>query len=107
HAGLIRYMAEMPNQSLVQFASLPTQIVVPCFYAIAGFLAYMGWSNAVNPRAYVKRYVLRITVIYCLFCLLFVVIYVTPALIADGLTTANLLLQSRILFMMFILNGPF
>lgn len=107
HAMLIRYVGKMPSQSVIQFTSLPTRIVVPCFYVISGFLAYMGWSNAANPRTYVKRYVLRITFIYCLFCLVFIIQFIVPALIADGLTMGNLLLQSRILFMMFVLNGPF
>ncbi|MBD2872758.1 acyltransferase family protein [Paenibacillus arenilitoris] len=107
HLFLIRYMAQMPAQSLVQFVSLATRIVVPCFYVVAGFLAYKGWSRAASPKGYVVKYAARIGIVYAFFCLLFIAESIVPKLISDGLTAGNLFLQAKVLFMTFFLNGPF
>lgn len=30
--------------------------VVPCFYTVAGFLAYKGWTSAARPQTYIRHY---------------------------------------------------
>jgi len=107
HLMLIRYMAQMPAQAIVQFSGLATRIVVPCFYVVAGFLAYKGWSHAANSRVYIQKYLLRLGIIYCIFCGLFVAKSIIPKLISDGLSAGNLFIQAKVLFIAFFLNGPF
>lgn len=107
HLMLLRYMALMPGQAIVQFSGLATRIVVPCFYVVAGFLAYKGWSHAANPRLYIQKYLLRIGIVYCLFCCLFVAESIVPKLINDGWSAGNLFIQAKVLFIAFFLNGPF
>ncbi|WP_054026578.1 hypothetical protein [Bacillus sp. FJAT-28004] len=107
HLMLLRYMALMPGQAIVQFSGLATRIVVPCFYVVAGFLAYKGWSHAASSRLYIQKYVLRLGIIYCLFCCLFIAESIVPNLISDGLSAGNLFIQAKVLFIAFFLNGPF
>ena len=107
HIMLLRYMTLLPAQSLVQFASLATRVVVPCFYVIAGFLAYKGWSHAASPRSYIQKYLKRLLIIYGLFCCLFAAESIVPKLISDGLSAGNLFVQAKILLVAVFLNGPF
>jgi hypothetical protein len=107
HIMLIRYMTLLPGQALVQFASLATRVVVPCFYVIAGFLAYKGWSHAASSRSYMQKYLKRLLIIYCFFCSFFVAEHIVPKLISDGFTAGNLLVQAKILVIAVFLNGPF
>jgi hypothetical protein len=106
HVMLARYTALVPNQQL-QFVLFSLRIIVPCFYVVAGFLAYKGWTNAKNPRLYVRKYLTRILMMYGFFCLIFIVEIILPDLLNKGLSITNLYLQARILFMTVILNGPF
>lgn len=107
HIMLNRYMGLMPEQHVLQFVMLNLRVIVPCFYVIAGFLAYKGWVNASDPKAYIRRYITRIMMMYSFFCLLFVAEYIIPALLSNGLSLANLFLQAKILFMTVFLNGPY
>lgn len=107
HIMLIRYMEFMPHQQPMQFVFLNLRFIIPCFYVVAGFLAYKGWTYAANAGAYVQKYIYRILTIYCFFCLLFAAEYVLPALVSNGLTMSNLFLQTKIVFMTVFLNGPF
>lgn len=105
HLVINRYMVSMPDHQL-RFLSLPLGVIVPCFYVVAGFLAYKGWTNASNSQHYIRRYVSRILLMYVPFCLLFVFVFIAPELIRGGLTIANLGLQAKILAVAVILNGP-
>ncbi|MGO4549324.1 acyltransferase family protein [Paenibacillus sp. 2TAB23] len=107
HLMLIRYMALLPGQAIIQFTSLATRIVVPCFYVVAGFLAYKSWTHADSPRSYMLKYFKRIGIIYALFCCLFIAGSIFPKLVSDGLGTGNLMIQAKVLFMAIFLNGPF
>ncbi|OMF20420.1 hypothetical protein BK133_29250 [Paenibacillus sp. FSL H8-0548] len=107
HIMLLRYLEFVPGQKLFQFTALATRVVVPCFYVIAGFLAYKGWTHAASPRKYIGRYFKRILIIYCFFCCIFVAEHIVPKLISEGLSAGNLFVQAKILFMAFFLNGPF
>jgi hypothetical protein len=106
HVMLFRYMELVPNQQL-QFIGLLSRVIVPCFYVTAGFLAYKGWTRAMDSRLYVRKYVIRILMLYGFFCVFFLVEHILPAIINNGLSIPNLYLQSKIIFMMFFLNGPF
>jgi hypothetical protein len=106
HVMLIRYIAFVPDQQL-QFILFMLRVIVPCFYVIAGFLAYKGWINARNPRLYVQRYLSRILIIYGVFCLAYIAKVILPALINNGFSNNNLYLQAKILIMTVILNGPY
>ncbi|UQZ85514.1 Acyltransferase family protein [Paenibacillus konkukensis] len=105
HAMLLKYFARVPNQQL-QFVLLQLRVVVPCFYVIAGFLAYKGWTRAADSRAYVRKYAARIGLLYGAFCLLFLAEFVVPALISGGISPVNLLLQCKIIAVMLVINGP-
>ncbi|MEV5026500.1 acyltransferase family protein [Paenibacillus sp. LPE1-1-1.1] len=107
HLMLIKYMALMPGQAVIQFTSLATRVVVPCFYVVSGFLAYKSWSHAADPRLYMQKYFKRIAIIYCFFCVIFIAQSIVPKLISEGLSAGNLVLQAKILFMAIVLNGPF
>jgi hypothetical protein len=107
HIMLLRYMTLLPGQALVQFASLATRVVVPCFYVIAGFLAYKSWSHAASSRSYIQKYLKRLLIIYCFFCCIFVAEHIVPKLISDGLSAGNLFVQAKILVIAVFLNGPF
>lgn len=82
------------------------KIIVPCFYMISGFLVYQGWSHAGRSRSYIIKYATRFTLIYLLFCLAFAVEFVIPVLIRD-FNLPQLMLQAKIMFMVFALNGPY
>ncbi|OAS17205.1 acyltransferase family protein [Paenibacillus oryzisoli] len=105
HLVINRYMVSLPNHQL-RYLSLPLGVIVPCFYVVAGFLAYKGWSNASNSHHYIKRYVNRILLMYVPFCLLFIFEFIVPELIRGGVTIANLGLQAKILTAAVMLNGP-
>jgi hypothetical protein len=106
HGLFYIYIVEMPNQQM-RFVINIFSVIVPCFYVIAGFLAYKGWSNAKSPRLYVRKYLTWILVVYGFFCLMFIVEYILPELINKGLTFNNLFFQAKILLMTIILNGPY
>lgn len=107
HIMLLHYMTLLPGQQLVQFTSLALRNVVPCFYVVAGFLAYKGWTHAARPAAYMKRYISRILLIYCFFCLIFVGESIVPMLISNGLGFGNVFLQIKIMIAAVFLTGPF
>ncbi|WP_138756495.1 acyltransferase family protein [Paenibacillus sinopodophylli] len=107
HVMLFRYVALMPGQAVIQFTSLATRVVVPCFYVVAGFLAYKSWCHAENPHAYMLQYLKRIGMIYSLFCCIFIATFIIPKLVSDGFTAANLFIQAKVLVIAFFLNGPF
>ncbi|MBP1991770.1 acyltransferase family protein [Paenibacillus eucommiae] len=106
HVMYFRYVEFMPNQQM-QFVLLILRVIVPCFYVVAGFLAYKGWVHAANSRQYVRKYLLRIVWMYGFFCLIFIAEFIVPELISKGLSLPNLFLQAKILFMTVFLNGPF
>ncbi|MCR2803521.1 acyltransferase family protein [Paenibacillus soyae] len=107
HAMYFSYMTNETPSELASFAALASRVVVPCFYAIAGFLAYKGWTHAERPGAYVRRYMLRIGILYGCFCLLFAAQHIIPALVSGGFTVGNLVLQGKILFMVVFVSGPY
>jgi hypothetical protein len=107
HIMLLRYLELIPGQRLVQFTALATRVVVPGFYVIAGFLAYKGWTHAASSRDYMGRYFKRLFFIYCFFCFIFAAQHIVPSLVNEGLSAGNLLMQAKIMFMAFFLNGPF
>lgn len=75
---------------------------MPCFYVIAGFLAYKGWSHAASSRLYMQKYLTRLFIIYCFFCCIFAAESIVPKLINGGLTAGNLIVHTffgHILFM--------
>jgi hypothetical protein len=106
HGLFYFYIVEMPNQQM-RFVINILSVIVPCFYMIAGFLAYKGWSNAKSSRLYVRKYLTWILVVYGFFCLMFIVENILPELINKGLTFNNLFFQAKILLMTIILNGPY
>ncbi|WP_379137818.1 acyltransferase family protein [Paenibacillus sp. sgz500958] len=106
HVILFRYTDHLPQTQLYYFFNV-LKIIVPCFYVISGFLVYKGWSHAEDAGAYVRRYLIRFGGVYALFCLAFALEHVLPVLIRDGLTPAGMLLQSKILFIVFFLKGPY
>ncbi|MHA6480671.1 acyltransferase family protein [Paenibacillus sp. strain BS8-2] len=106
HALLIPSMTAMNLPPLLSFLMLEGRIVVPCFYLVSGFLLYKGWTHADKPVAYVRKYILRITAVYAVFCLLFAFEFVVPALANGGFGISNLLLQGKIMFMAVFVNGP-
>jgi hypothetical protein len=61
-------------------------MIVPCFYIVAGFLAYNGWSHAKNPDQYIKRYLGWITGLYVAIFLLKLVATLVQASLKTGLT---------------------
>ncbi|MFB9326683.1 hypothetical protein ACFFSY_12230 [Paenibacillus aurantiacus] len=105
HVLLIRYADAAANQQL-RFVALPFSVIVPCFYMVAGFLAYKGWLKAASPIRYVSRYVVRIGLLYAAFCAMFAAEHILPALMGGGLSTANLILQAKIMLAAVFLNGP-
>ncbi|NOU65185.1 acyltransferase family protein [Paenibacillus sp. LMG 31461] len=105
HLVINRYMVSLPNHQL-RFISLPLGVIVTCFYVVAGFLAYKGWTNASDSHHYIKRYVNRILMMYVPFCLLFMFEFIAPELFRGGFSFANLGLQAKILTAAVILNGP-
>ncbi|NQX66769.1 acyltransferase family protein [Paenibacillus alba] len=105
HLMFNRYMGTIANPQL-RFLALPLGAIVPCFYAVAGFLAYKGWTNASDSRTYMRRNILRILYMYIPFCLLFMGQYIIPELIHGGLNMGNLILQAKILSAAVVLNGP-
>ncbi|WP_168119693.1 acyltransferase family protein [Paenibacillus sp. HB172176] len=107
HSLFIPSMTEMTSSPLVNYLLLQMRIIVPCFYAAAGFLAYKSWSHAEDSKAYVRRYVTRIGWIYGMFCLLFFFKFNIPALFSGGLGLHNLFLQFKIIVMAVLVNGPF
>jgi hypothetical protein len=106
HIMFFQYIEYIPGQQM-QFVLLITRVIVPCFYVVAGFLAYKGWSHATNSKLYVRKYILRIAWMYAFFCLLFMVEFTVPDFIQHGLSFGNLYLQAKILFIAVFLNGPF
>jgi hypothetical protein len=106
HAMFISLLEGASNKTM-SFMMLLSGVIVPCFYVIAGFLAYKGWSHAARSEAYVKRYLLRIGVMYAFFCLLFTLQYSVSALVLDGFHPSNLILQAKIWFMGVFVNGPY
>lgn len=106
HSLLISLLQGGSNKTM-SFLMLLTRVIVPCFYVIAGFLAYKGWSHAARPESYVGRYLLRIGVMYGFFCLLFTLQFNVSALVLDGIHPSNLLLQAKIWFMAVFVNGPY
>ncbi|MDR6878651.1 acyltransferase family protein [Bacillus sp. 3255] len=106
HLMLNKYIGDASNQQL-RFLFLPLGIIVPCFYVVAGFLAYQGWSNAREPRQYVRRNLWRILIfLYLPFCLLFIVEHNIPELVRGGMNLGNLLLQAKIVIAAVVMNGP-
>lgn len=105
HVVLHRYMGVLSSQQL-RFLLLPLGIIVPCFYMTAGFLAYQGWTYAVSSSQYMKRYVVRISLVYGVFCMLFTAEQIVPALVQGGLGLSNLTLQIKILIAAIVINGP-
>ncbi|MEK3883003.1 acyltransferase [Paenibacillus sp. PL2-23] len=107
HAMYFSYMTETTPSQLMSFAALALRVVVPCFYVIAGFLAYKGWNRAERPVEYVRRYVVRIGLLYGIFCLLFTVQHIVPGLISGGLTVGNMILQAKIWLVAVFVSGPY
>jgi hypothetical protein len=107
HVMLLRYLELLPGQAFVQFSSLTMRIIVPCFYVISGFLAFRGWNRAASARSYIKRYTLRIGMIYLFFFAFFIMEHIIPAFVSGGLGWGNLLLQAKIIAVALFLNGPF
>lgn len=106
HALLISLVQEGSGKTM-SFLMLFTRVIVPCFYVVAGFLAYKGWSHAARPEGYLRRYLLRIGIVYGFFCLLFTLQFNLSALVLDGFHASNLFLQARIWFMAVFVNGPY
>ncbi|RIX49375.1 acyltransferase [Paenibacillus nanensis] len=106
HALLISLLEETGSETM-SFVALLTRVIVPCFYVIAGFLAYKGWSHAARSETYLKRYLIRIAVMYSFFCLLFTLQHNVSALLRDGFHAGNLWLQAKIWFMAVFVNGPY
>ena len=106
HGMFAHYIINLANQQL-RFIGLVLSEIVPCFYVISGFLAYKGWTHAKSSRQYIQNYVKWIAIVYCFFCVLFVIEYIVPQLLHNGLTVGNIILQSKILFMTVFLNGPY
>jgi hypothetical protein len=106
HGVISHYIEEMANQQL-RFLITILSFIVPCFYVIAGFLAYKGWTHAKESRLYIQRYLKWILLIYGFFCLIFAAGTILPELIKNGLSFSNLFLQSKILLMTIVLYGPF
>jgi hypothetical protein len=105
--GLIGYeIVAMPNQQLRSVINI-LNIIVPCFYIIAGFLAYKGWTNAKNSRLYIQKYLTWIILVYGFFCLIFIWNEVLPEVVEKGLSISNLVLQANISLRMIVLDGPF
>lgn len=106
HLMMNRYLGDVSNQQL-RFLILPMGIIVPCFYVVAGFLAYKGWSNARDSRRYLSRSLWKILIfLYIPFCLLFVIEHNVPELIRGGIHIGNLVLQAKIITAAVVLNGP-
>ncbi|WP_374679429.1 acyltransferase family protein [Hymenobacter sp. J193] len=84
---------------LVQAASM----VVPCFYMIAGFLAYQGWHHAREPRRYVTTYLRWVGLVYVFFCLLHFGTVVVPQLVASNFSVQPL----KVLFERYLVRGPY
>ncbi|MCY9664532.1 acyltransferase [Paenibacillus alginolyticus] len=105
HSMLYKYIGSVSDQQL-RFLTLSLGVVVPCFYVVAGFLAYKGWTNASDSGAYIRRNIMRILLMYIPFCLLFIAESIVPELIRGGFTFSNLVLQAKILAVAVVLNGP-
>lgn len=105
HSMLYKYIGSVSDQQF-RFLTLPLGIVVPCFYVVAGFLAYKGWTNASDSGSYIKRNITRILLMYIPFCLLFIAESIVLELIRGGFTSSNLVLQAKILAVAVMLNGP-
>lgn len=106
HALFIPSITAMELPDAASFLMLESRIVVPCFYVVSGFLLYNGWSHAAKPAAYVRRYLIRIALVYAALCLLFVFEHIVPALLQGGFGLSNLFLQAKILAMAVFVNGP-
>lgn len=106
HVLFYRYMDVMEREGF-EFASLLLKVVVPCFYAAAGFLAYRGWTHAGEPAQYVKRYVRRILLFYGIFCLIYIPETMVPALLSGGITPGSLLFQLKLYVMAVLVHGPY
>lgn len=105
HLMLYRYIGAVSDQQF-RFLTLPLGIIVPCFYVVAGFLAYKGWTNANDSGWYMRRSITRILMVYIPFCLLFFAESIVPELFRGGLALSNLALQVKILAVAVVLNGP-
>jgi hypothetical protein len=70
-------------------------IIVPCFYMVAGLLAYNGWAHAKNPGQYVKRYLTWIIVVYLLISFGYLSILVLHQLLKAGLSLAAVMSVTR------------
>jgi hypothetical protein len=61
-------------------------IIVPCFYIVAGFLAYNGWSHADNPGQYIRRYLTWIIAVYLFLSFGYLSIVIGHQLLKTGLS---------------------
>lgn len=107
HSLFIPLLSAGAGSKTMSFAMLLARVIVPCFYVISGFLAYKGWSHAAHSGAYVRRYLIRIGIMYAFFCLLFTLQFNVSALLLDGFHLSNLFLQAKIWVMAVFVNGPF
>lgn len=105
HLEIFQFMYQ-PNWYVAASARILTAIV-PCFYMIAGFLAYKGWSNAENSYKYVLRYLTWIILIYGLFCFIYIANSTIPQFLAIGLTPHTIINQLRNLFLAVFIIGPY
>jgi hypothetical protein len=79
--------------------------IVPCFYMIAGLLAYKGWSSAENSFQYVTRYLKWILLIYSWLCIMYLVNTVMPGLSGAELTMNNIVGLAKRLFDKLLIRG--
>lgn len=78
-------------------------IVVPCFYVLAGFLAYKGWTHSVSGKKYVNKYIRNIFYIYFGFYIIFIVAIKIPRYLSGQFNVHDL----NSLFGAFFITGPF
>lgn len=104
---MMAHLKEFPlnstlNHQVTGFVQL-CSIIVPCFYVMAGFLAYNGWKHSAQPARYVKRYILWTGAAYSVFCICYLFTDTLPLLYHGTFNRHSV----NYLFEMFFITGPY
>jgi hypothetical protein len=105
HISLPGFLMNLANDvtGLEQFFD----IIVPCFYLIAGFLAYNGWVHAKSADQYIKKYLAWLIGLYLLISLTFMSLTIFPKIIRTGGSAEAVILSiAKRLVMDLFIRGP-
>lgn len=82
-------------------------VIVPCFYMVAGFLAYKGWTHARSSRRYITHYLTWLLAIYGLFCIAYIGTAAVPYWLHGAVPPAFTEGLVKGMLKLFFVNAPY